>query len=67
MAKARFSTMVLGVGRSASDTDIKKAYRQKAKDLHPDRNSSNPDAETQFKEVNEGLRRAEEPRQKGGL
>ena len=44
---------VLGVSSNASEGDLKKAYRTKAKELHPDRNSSNPNAEDQFKEVNE--------------
>ena len=44
---------VLGVERGADAAAIKKAYRQKAKELHPDRNKDNPDAESQFKEANE--------------
>ncbi len=43
---------ILGISRSATDQEIKHAFRKKARELHPDVNSA-PDAEERFKEVNE--------------
>ncbi len=44
---------VLGVGRDASEEDIKKAYRKLAMQYHPDRNPGDEAAEEKFKEVSE--------------
>ncbi|MEZ0120914.1 MAG: hypothetical protein SGVNAXEH_001066, partial [Holophagaceae bacterium] len=44
---------ILGVDRSASLDEIKKAYRKLALEFHPDRNPNNKEAEDKFKEAAE--------------
>jgi molecular chaperone DnaJ len=44
---------ILGVGRDAGEADIKSAFRQLAKECHPDRCNGDPTAQTRFIEVNE--------------
>ena len=44
---------ILGIKKNANSKEVKKAFREKAKFLHPDKNDS-PNAEQQFREIAEG-------------
>jgi molecular chaperone DnaJ len=52
---------VLGVGRDASQDEIKRAFRQLAKKHHPDANPGDKDAEARFKEINEAYEVLSDP------
>lgn len=51
----------LGVAPTATDIEIKKAYRKLAKKLHPDLNPDDPQAEAKFKEINEAYETLSDP------
>jgi molecular chaperone DnaJ len=55
MSKKRDYYEVLGVGKNAQADEIKKAYRKKAMEFHPDRNKDNPVSEKRFKEAAEAF------------
>ena len=57
---------VLGVDPGCTDTELKKAYREKSKKWHPDQNPDNTEyAEARFKEVQEAYRQILDARERG--
>ena len=55
---------VLGVSKSATDAEIKKAYRKLAMKYHPDYNPGDKNAEEKFKEVNEANEVLSDPKKR---
>jgi molecular chaperone DnaJ len=56
---------VLGVGRDAGEGEIKKAFRRLARELHPDVNKHDPEAEEKFKEAAEAYEVLSDPERRG--
>ena len=55
---------ILGVSKSASEADIKKAYRKLARKYHPDLNPNDKDAEKKFKKINEAQEVLTDPKKR---
>ena len=55
---------ILGLSKSASDSDIKSAYRKLAMKYHPDRNPGDKKAEENFKEISDAYEVLKDPQKK---
>src|SRR5579863_10670710 len=61
MSATRDYYEILGVSRDADETTIKKSFRRLARELHPDVNSHDPQAEEKFKEAAEAYEVLSDP------
>jgi len=52
---------ILGVGRKASTNEIKKAYRRMAKEMHPDKNRDDPNANEKFQDLSAAYETLSDP------
>ena len=64
MGRKRDYYEILGVGRNADETALKKAYRRLAKKYHPDANGRNLQAEEKFKEITEAYEILSDPKKR---
>src|ERR1700689_1293768 len=63
MAKRDFYE-TLGVAKTATDTELKSAFRKAAMSCHPDRNPGDKQAEARFKELNEAYQHLSDPQKR---
>ena len=64
MAKRDFYE-ILGVSKTATDAELKSAFRKAAMACHPDRNPGDKEAEARFKELNEAYQHLSDPQKRG--